>query len=528
MPDERSTTRLGHSRLLKPYARHPRGCWASQVTKKCRHFEQSGRVPPLFTESWWTPRGRMANSAGGTMDRRREIRDLRQAAERGESQAMVELARAYDDGEGVPENARTAYRWYLRAAELGHPDAMYAVGSSLIEGDGVEADPPAGREWLERACATDHGLAWWRLALCSAEGSGCPRDLERALRVAREGWDRAREPLCAVLLADLYGDELADDDAALSWYRVAADAGDADAMVVLGYRARFGEGVPQNLPAAVRWYRKAAELDNEVGMSNLAVCYENGEGVERDLSEAFRLRARAAELGHDASAVWLGFAYLDGTGVRADAAHGLAVLDPHTGDPEVAYDLGLRWFEGCAALDRDVEQGLRWLRAAADAGEPRATLFLGVCYWNGEGVLLDRQQAVRLYLRAARRRDDHAWWNLALAFDLGEGVARDPARAERCLRRAARLGHGRAACLLAERTLDATSGTPDERAAWEVLRTAVQEEDPDALFLAAQCTRDGRGRPADAREALRLFRLAQVRGRDARVEIGQLRRELRD
>lgn len=468
----------------------------------------------------------MANSGPAPMEDKQRIRELRAAADRGESEAMVELARAYDEGEGVPESARTAYRWYLRAAETGNVDGMYAVGSSLLEGDGIEADPGAGVPWLERAAAFDHGLAWWRLALCSADGTGRPRDVAGALATARTGWERTHEPLCAALVADLYDEELADDAHALTWYRLAAEAGDADSMVILGYRYRFGEGVTQDLDQAVHWYRRAAAQDHELALSNLAVCYENAEGVARDPEEAFRLRARAAELGHEGSAIWLGFAYLDGFGAAADREHGLRQLEPFHDHKEVLYDLGLRHFEGCAAIPRDPRAGLEWLERAARAGEARAILFLGVCRWNGDGVEQDRGQAVELYLRAARLRDDHAWYNLGLAYEQGEGVPRDLERARRCLSRAARLGNGRAACALAEGYL-ASGREEDDRRALGLLAPAVAEEDPDALFLAAECARDGRGRAADLKDALRLFRLAQVRGRDARVEIGQVRRLLR-
>ena len=456
---------------------------------------------------------------------RNEIRELREAAERGESEAMLELARAYDGGDGVPSNSRTAYRWYLHAAEAGHVDAMYAVGLSLVEGEGIEADPASGADWLERASDSGQGLACWRLALCLVEGVGRERNVELAMQTARDGWDRTREPLCASLLADLYDEELGDESTAVAWYELAAENGEPDSMVVLGYRHRFGEGVAQDLARAVSWYRRAVEHDHELALSNLAVCYENGEGVERNLREAFRLRARAAELGHEASAVWLGFAYLDGAGVDADKVHGLQLLEEFSASGEVAYELGLRFLEGCSAIEADAREGIDWFRRAAEVGEPRAILHLGVLYWNGEGVAQDRAVAVKYYLRAARMRDEHAWFNLALAYEHGEGVDRSPDKADRCLRRAARLGHGRAACALATHLL---AGSERERcSALSVLDAAIRDEDPDALFLAAECARDGLGRDADPREALRLFQLAQVRGRDARVEIGNLRRALK-
>ena len=104
----------------------------------------------------------MANFGGDaphTMSRKTEIRALREAAERGENEAMLELARAYDAGDGVPASPRSAYRWYLRAAETGHVDGMYATGLSLVEGDGDR-----GGGGVTVALDVDEDLLEWHLA----------------------------------------------------------------------------------------------------------------------------------------------------------------------------------------------------------------------------------------------------------------------------------------------------------------------------------------------------------------------------
>ena len=85
----------------------------------------------------------------------------------------------------------------------------------------------------------------------------------------------------------------------------------------------------------------------------------------------------------------------------------------------------------------------------------------------------------------------------------------------------------RAACRLAEAYVLGKGVSADPERARSVLDAAVQAEDADALYLAAELWRDGVGGPRDPRRALRLFELAQLRGRSAKVEIGVLRRELR-
>ena len=143
-----------------------------------------------------------------------------------------------------------------------------------------------------------------------SSGEGEVRDLARAVQVLEEGWEQHSDPACAGLLGALYEEELDDDGAALRWLRLAADGGDTSAMVTLGYRHRFGEGVPQDLSEMLRWYRAAAAEEDPTAIANLAICYQNGEGVRQDEARAHGLREQAAGLGHPGSEIWLAFAQL--------------------------------------------------------------------------------------------------------------------------------------------------------------------------------------------------------------------------
>src|SRR6516225_7829546 len=65
-----------------------------------------------------------------------------------------------------------------------------------------------------------------------------------------------------------------DDSQAVSWYRKAAEAGDAAGMANLGFMYEKGRGgLPKDDSQAVSWYRKAAEAGNARGMANLGFMY---------------------------------------------------------------------------------------------------------------------------------------------------------------------------------------------------------------------------------------------------------------
>ena len=49
------------------------------------------------------------------------LREWKLLAEQGDADAQLNLGVMYEDGEGVPQNDKTAVQWYKRAAEQGMP-----------------------------------------------------------------------------------------------------------------------------------------------------------------------------------------------------------------------------------------------------------------------------------------------------------------------------------------------------------------------------------------------------------------------
>lgn len=98
---------------------------------------------------------------------------------------------------------------------------------------------------------------------------------------------------------DVGNDAPRDIDAAMTWYRRAAEAGNPEAQHSLGSalqaEKRYAEGFA--------WYEKAAAQEHARSISGLAALHDAGLGVKRDRGEAFQLWSRAAELGW-AEAMW--------------------------------------------------------------------------------------------------------------------------------------------------------------------------------------------------------------------------------
>lgn len=459
-----------------------------------------------------------------------DVEILRTRAVRGDAEAQFDLALHYADGDGVPESPSTAFRWLRRAADADHVDAMVSLGRCYHGGLGTDENAREALHWYRKALAAGADDVHADLGQLLCDEDAGVRDVDRARDILQEGWDDHGDPVCAGVLAELYEDEYHDEAQAVRWANVAAEAGDSAAMVTLGYRHRFGEGVPRDLKSMLRWYRRAAELEDPTAIANLAICYQNGEGVRADAERAFDLRSRAAELGHRGSRVWLAFACVDGTGCDADPERGRAALEELAADdPEVAHDLADRLLDG-PGLEPDSEAGLRWMRTAGERGYGPALTYLGVLHWYGRHVEQDRAKALELYRGGAELGDPYALANVGFATITGDQVERDVERGVELLVASASKGNAHAATWLAERWISGEDGLPrDESNAAQILeRCLAEEEDGEALFLLATLVRDGRGTSQDLSRALELFELAEINGRDTRVERGQLRRRLRD
>ncbi len=95
----------------------------------------------------------MEPGSGGPGDRVRQLafESLTRAAERGNADAQMKVARAYQQGKEVKENPEEALKWFRKAADQGNVDAQYAVGDAYKNGTGVPQDNAEALKWYRMA-----------------------------------------------------------------------------------------------------------------------------------------------------------------------------------------------------------------------------------------------------------------------------------------------------------------------------------------------------------------------------------------
>ena len=112
----------------------------------------------------------------------------------------------------------------------------------------------------------------------------------------------------------------ADDMPAL---REAAQAGDPNAMYLLGLQHYAGLYMPRNMAAARKWFGKAHEAGSAAGTNALGVIYYEALGAGPDYTYAMELFVESADAGNAKAMRNIGRMYEGGHGVEADNAEAL-------------------------------------------------------------------------------------------------------------------------------------------------------------------------------------------------------------
>jgi TPR repeat protein len=186
-------------------------------------------------------------------------------------------------------------------------------------------------------------------------------------------------------LADAYhmGHGVPEDEVqAVALYRQAAEQGNVEGQVSLGFEYACGSGVPLDHVEAAKWWRIAAEQGDAEAQFCLASLYEDGLGVPKDCEQAVQWYRKAAEQGNGLQSCIaqskLGDIYWAGEIVPQDYAQAacwylkVAVLD---GWKDVQCRLG-HMYENGLGVPRDREQAFRWYRKAAGQGDEVARVAL--------------------------------------------------------------------------------------------------------------------------------------------------------
>ncbi len=317
-----------------------------------------------------------AKTAYAKYDFRTALSGFRTAAEQGNPDAALLLAKMYEKGEGGPQNYPEALKWYKVVAQRQDAIAENAIGKFYDEGYGIPKDQTEALKWFRLASEHGNGEASASLGYMYYRGTGVKADRYEAVRLgalsAKQG-----ELLGYFLAEGAYNpkeEQPKDASEYLRWLKFGAENGVKAAEVLLGVKYHDGDGVPRNYSEAVRLFTLAAAQDTKWSASDISVhlaqsflgdMYQSGLGVPVNHSEAARWHRLAADSGYADAQYSMGVAYARGEGVL-----------------------------------KDYSESVRYYRLAAEQGQKLAQAALGASYFLGQGVPQDYVQG-------------HLWSNLA-------------------------------------------------------------------------------------------------------------------
>ena len=164
------------------------------------------------------------------------ITGLQRDALNGDAMAQHDLALAYVNGRGVPQNYEIAAGWLEKAAQAGLERAQFNLAVLYENGLGVPQDFKRAFELYNAAAEQGFGPAQHNVAVAYAQGRGTARDYR----------------------------------AAALWFRRAADQNIASAQYNLGMIYEKGLAGPADPQTAYGWYRRAAAAGSEAAVARLA------------------------------------------------------------------------------------------------------------------------------------------------------------------------------------------------------------------------------------------------------------------
>ncbi len=199
-------------------------------------------------------------------------------------------------------------------------------------------------------------------------------------------------------------------------------------------KAKNGE---ESLKKGFQMMLEAANQGHLNAIANVAYLYHNGMGTPKDNAVAAKWFRLAAEKGH-------------------------AISQYNFGKLLVADEIPLP--DGVVDRKAQHEEGVEWLRKAADQGLHAAQSTYGIILYRGDFGKERDAAAAAGYLKPASEAGDLDATNaLGMMYKRGRGVPRDRGVSEQLFRKAAMAGHVKAQANLGEHLLNPSAKNPDRR-----------------------------------------------------------------
>ena len=232
-----------------------------------------------------------------------------------------------------------------------------------------------------------------------------------------------------------------------------ANKGDADAMVILARCYENGAGVDIDSVAALSWYRKAAERGNALAWMRISVYHLMGSQMPKDTAQYLAIRQEWLKKQAPEAMSAMAVTYLNGTGVTPDTARAVELWRKaaQKGDSRGLQELGDMYYWGLFGVEKDQKKALKYWEQSLKKGdelfalsrlalhyrqindlkkaweyldrgvkwcEPYCLGIVGDMYYRGDGVAMDERKAQQILADVIRKYPsfDHAYGSAGLVY----------------------------------------------------------------------------------------------------------------
>lgn len=321
------------------------------------------------------------------------VAGLEAAAAKGDTRAMMLLARHLLGGSNGKRDTDRALDLLSRASKAGEVYADYLIGEAYWTGRGLQANPAIAIGYLEKAA--DAGVAEAQAVLGQAylTGTNVVIDVPKGLRLTEK----------------------------------AADAGDASANATLAEYMLKSTSPAVVAQAAVR-LDQSGKAGNPWAWLRLGELYAEGRLIPGDPVLARAAFEKAVAGGVTPARIRLAEVLIRGTGGPRDIRRGvdMAVASAEDADPWLLFELSRLLIDRPEAV-REGPHIVALLRSAADRGNGWAAFQLGLILDEGKLVEPDPVAAVAAFRHASARGIGIAGFRLGEAYILGRGTPQDKA-----------------------------------------------------------------------------------------------------
>ena len=325
-------------------------------------------------------------------------------------------------GVGYPENEVKGL-WLLRqATEKGNSRAAVQLAECYLNAWGTTQDYDKAISLLQRYAHENNKKGQFLLGTCFYYGKGVAKDLNKAftylLRSAKLGFGKARN-----LVGDCYYEGtgvIQNYEQAAEWYKLAMDENNnSSAAHSLGFMYLHGDGVAKNVYDAYDCFKFAADRGVWQAQRLVADAYVAGDIWGRDYEKAREWMLKAAEAGDPRAQVALGRYYVSDFGFDSDEQSFHWFMEAaKQGFAEAERIVGQAYLNDFA-VDYNEKEANKWLSLAVEHGDALAIYELGVSYRVGRGYPKNSTKGMELYLQAADKGVQEAYRELALSYYQG-------------------------------------------------------------------------------------------------------------